>query len=99
MSTWTEQDSIALSAILVARDRCRMPLQGAERRAAVELMLSDGTPVEAMATRLNLSAKQLRDWCSDNNITLPGRRRTDWWVLVAAPSYGVPGPGRRKAAA
>lgn len=94
---WTEQDSINLSAALVAQDGYRMPLTGAERRAAVEQMIAAGMDSRAVADRLCITVQQLWTWSRGEGIRWPGRKQ-GWWVAVAQPSGSPEAKARRKAA-
>ncbi|MGI5144823.1 hypothetical protein ACQEVC_45650 [Plantactinospora sp. CA-294935] len=94
MTTWTEQDSIDLSARLVADDGYRMPLTGPERRAAVNRMLAAGLTTEVMADRLCMDVDSFRSWTYREGIRLP-RRQVAWWVVVAQPSQASANKNRR----
>ncbi|MFC6017770.1 hypothetical protein ACFP2T_16335 [Plantactinospora solaniradicis] len=98
MSAWTEQDSINLSAALVAHDGYRMPLTGDERRAAVEQMIALGVDSRTAADRLCMTVEQLWCWSHRAGIRWPGRKQA-WWVVAAQPSSSPEAKARRKAAA
>lgn len=96
MSTWSEKDSIDLSARLVAHDGYRMPLVGAERRAAAEQMIGLGMNTRAMADRLCIGMEEMRRWLHEQGLRAPQPRQA-WWVVVAQPSQAAASKARRKA--
>lgn len=70
MTIWTEQDSIDLTAHLIADDGYRMPVRRDERRAAVRLMVERGRTTEEIADRVCMSLDALSVFCSRERISL-----------------------------
>lgn len=84
---WTEQDSINLTASLVAHDGHRMALLGAEREAALRMMAALGLDRATMATRLRLTIGQVNRAASYYRIKLPSMIAPQHWaVAVVEPS-------------
>lgn len=90
MSEWTEQDSITLTAALVAIDGARMALKGRERIEAIRLMARRGLSTEDMALRLRTSVHVVAQAASRAGIKIPR--------LDEPGFYRIAYPGRRSRA-
>lgn len=91
-SSWTVQDSLALSVALVARDGHRMELRGAERVEAIRVMAAEEVSTADMADRLRMARPQVTRIAREHGIEI-ARPRVPWWVALVAPSQS----NRRKA--
>lgn len=90
MSEWTEQDSIALTAALVAHDGARMALKGRERIEAIRLMARRGLGADVMALRLRTNTEVVSTAARRAGIRIP---------QVDKPGfYRIAYPGRRSRA-
>lgn len=85
-ATWTEQDSIRLSAELVARDGHRIALRGAERKAAIELMVELGVERRVMAERLRISIQELARSGARLGVRVPRSPGAHWTLAMADSS-------------
>ena len=84
---WTEQDSINLTAKMVAHDGHRMALRGAEREAALRMMAALGLDRKTIADRLRMTVYQVGRAARYYGITLlPTVPPQHWTVAIYEPS-------------
>lgn len=79
--SWSEQESIRVSASLVAHDGHRLHLRGAERTEAIRIMSELGLTPDVMAHRLCITLTTLQRAANRAKIQFPqvDQRR---WMLV-----------------
>lgn len=90
MSEWTNHDSVDLSVTLVAHDGHRLPLRGAERVAAIQIMVRLQVPAAEMARRLCVGREALATAARRAGIELPQEDLRRWVVIAdLRPSLGA----------
>jgi hypothetical protein len=82
VSEWTEYDSAAVSATLVAHDGHRMPLRGRERELAIQMMTRVGLSADVMAIRLCTTVKVIQTAARRARAQIP-RQNLNRWAAVA----------------
>lgn len=96
-AAWTDEDSIRLTAALVILDGHQMPLDRAERIAAIRIGTEKGLSREVMAKRLGISATTLFNFAKRYKVPLPPPIEPPG-LLETLPYYRTRGKARRRQA-
>jgi hypothetical protein len=99
-NTWTEEDSIQLTAALVVLDGHRMSLTTTERITAVRLGVQHGLSRDVIAERIGVTLKTLSKIAYRHHIQLPVLVQPERWAAIvnasATPAAQTARSRRRK---
>ena len=82
---WTEQDSAAVEAAMVAHDGHRMALKGAARAEAIRMMAHLGLSADVMAVRLRSTPGRVNAAARRAGVSLPREDMRRWLTVARTP--------------